>query len=441
MSSPIDAKRHSLAHLLAAAVLKLWPGTKTTIGPVVENGFYYDFDFAEAISEKDLEKIEATMRELLASWDAFTKVEYDRAEAEKVFADNPYKLELIARIAERGEPITAYRSGDFLDLCRGGHVESAKEIAPDSFKLIRASGAYWHGDEKNKMLTRIYGVAFDTKAELDAYLTLLEEAKKRDHKKLGRELGLFIFSDLIGPGLPVYTPKGAVVRRAIIDFSNELQKAIGYQEVHTPNMNKAELFKVSGHYEKYREDMFRVTSQYTDEEYFLKPMNCPQHTQIYASEKRSYRDLPIRIADFANLYRDEKPGQLSGLTRLRCFCQDDGHAFCREDQIRDEFTAVLSAIKKALAAYDMPYHMRLSLWDPEQNEKYLGDPETWEKAQQTLEAIVKEQGLDYTVGVGEAAIYGPKLDLMTMDALGREWQISTIQVDWDMPERFGLIHG
>ncbi len=288
------------------------------------------------------------------------------------------------------------------------------------------------------MLTRIYGLAFGSAAELTAYETQLEEAKKRDHKKLGKELGLFVFSELVGPGLPMYTFKGTTIRREIINFCNELQKGIGYQEVHTPNMNKAELFKVSGHYEKYREDMFKVSSQYTKEEYFLKPMNCPQHTQIYAAEKRSYRDLPIRIADFANLYRDEKPGQLSGLTRLRSFCQDDGHSFCREDQITEEFNLVLGIIHKTLTVYGMNYKIRLSLWDETKKEKYLGEPAVWEKSQKLLEGILKENKIAYTIGIGEAAIYGPKMDLITTDSLGREWQISTIQLDFIMPERFGL---
>lgn len=419
----------------------MWPETKVTIGPAVENGFYYDFDFGtEVISEKELSKIEKKMRETLKDWIEFSKIEVSKEEAEKVFVGNPYKLELIASIAEKGEPITLYKSGYFQDLCRGGHVESAKDIDPESFKLVRVAGAYWKGDEKNKMLTRIYGVAFDTKAELDAYLTMQEEAKKRDHKKLGKELDLFVFSDLVGPGLPLYTFKGTTVRREIIKFSNELQSQIGYQEVHTPNINKGELFKISGHYEKYKEDMLKVVSNYTKEEYFLKPMNCPQHTQIYASKTRSYRELPIRIADFANLHRDEQPGQLSGLTRLRCFCQDDGHAFCREDQIAEEFSSVLSVINKALEVYKMNYKVRLSLWDPEKKEKYLGDPATWEKAQKLLEEILVENKVEYFIGVGEAAFYGPKMDIMTTDSLGRSWQISTIQLDFQMPARFGLAY-
>jgi len=438
MTSTIEQKRHSLAHLLAAAVLEIWPDAKPTIGPAVDDGFYYDFDFPVAVSEKEFSRIEKKMREIFKTWQGFEKIELSRDEAEKIFAGNEYKLELIAGIADKGEALTLYKSGNFTDLCRGGHVENCSEIDPDSFKLVRVAGAYWRGDEKNKMLTRIYGYAFENKAELENYAAMLEEAKKRDHKKLGKELDLFVFSDLVGPGLPLYTFKGATVRREIIKLSNEAQAEIGYQEVCTPNINKAELFKVSGHYEKYKEDMFLVTSNYSKEEYYLKPMNCPQHTQIYASRLRSYRDLPIRIADFSNLHRDEQPGQLSGLTRLRCFCQDDGHSFCREDQIAEEFKLVLGAINKVMAIYKMTYKIRLSLWDPEKREKYLGEAETWEKSQKLLEQILIDNNLDYETAVGEAAIYGPKMDLITKDSLGREWQISTIQLDFIMPQRFGL---
>jgi threonyl-tRNA synthetase len=434
----LEHVRHSLAHLLAAAVLRLWPDTKNTIGPAIDNGFYYDFEFSAPISDKDLTKIEKKMRDTLKDWNAFEAKEVTAAEARQHFKDNPYKLELIDEIVEKGEKITLYTSGRFTDLCRGGHVEDAQTINPDSFKLDRVAGAYWRGDENNKMLTRIYGLAFENKTELEKYITMQEEARKRDHKKLGKELDLFVFSELVGPGLPIYTPKGTTIRNQIVEFSRELQNDIGFEEVHTPNMNKAELFKVSGHYEKYREDMFKVSSQYTKEEYFLKPMNCPQHTQVYASKQRSYRDLPVRISDFATLYRDEKPGQLSGLTRLRAFSQDDGHIFCREDQIKTEFNAVLGAINKALVAYGMNYRIRLSLWDPAKKEKYLGEADVWEKAQKLLEEILIENKLDYTVGIGEAAIYGPKMDLITTDSIGREWQISTIQLDFIMPGRFDL---
>ena len=438
----LETKRHSLSHLLAYAVKEIWPNVKLAIGPAIENGFYYDLDFDEdKIGENDLKEIEKKMNYLAKQNLKFERSEknIDAALAEAREKNDIYKAELIADLKKQGETVVSYyHVGKFTDLCRGPHVANTNQIKPGSFKLQKLAGAYWRGDEKNKMLTRIYGLAFETKEELTAYLNLLAEAEKRDHRKLGKELGLFVFSDLVGPGLPLYTFKGAIVRKEIINYSNELQAAIGYQEVHTPNMNKAELFRVSGHYEKYKEDMFRVISNYSDEEYFLKPMNCPQHTQIYASQSRSYKDLPIRIADFANLYRDERPGELNGLTRLRCFCQDDGHSFCREDQIKEEFTAVLGAIKKAMLTYGMEYKIRLSLWDPGQPEKYLGEPAVWEKAQKILEDILLENKVDFFKAVGEAAIYGPKMDLISKDSLGREWQISTIQLDFIMPQRFQL---
>jgi threonyl-tRNA synthetase len=433
--------RHTLAHLLAAAVGEIYKfdKIKLTLGPSIDNGFYYDIDFGDQkVADSDLKKIEERMRKILPKWTEFEHKEISKEEAISFFK-NEYKVELINEIAERGEKITTYTCGGFTDLCRGGHLEHpAQEIDPMSFKLDRVAGAYWRGDEKNKMLTRIYGLAFETKEELEAYILQQEEARKRDHRKIGKELGLFVFSDLVGPGLPLYTFKGTVIRREIINYSNELQKNIGYQEVHTPNINKAELFKISGHYEKYKEDMMKVMSNYSKEEYFLKPMNCPQHTQIYASQPRTYKELPIRIADFANLYRDERPGELSGLTRLRCFCQDDGHAFCREDQIKNEFENVLGIVKTALATYKMNYKIRLSLWDPIKPEKYLGSADVWKKSQKVLEDILIENQIDYEKAVGEAAIYGPKMDLISKDSIGREWQISTIQLDFIMPERFGL---
>jgi threonyl-tRNA synthetase len=438
----IEVKRHSLSHILAYAIKEIYPSAKLSIGPAIETGFYYDIDFGETkLGEKELKEVEKKMAYLIKQNLKFERSELEINEAIKKEESEGeiYKAELITDLKAGGETTVSYYTvGKFKDLCRGPHVANTNQIKPGSYKLHKLAGAYWRGDEKNKMLTRIYGLAFDTKEELDNYLFMLSEAEKRDHRKLGKELDLFVFSPLVGSGLPLYTFKGAIVRREIIRHINELQKGIGYEEVHTPNMNKAELFKVSGHYDKYKEDMFRVVSNYSDEEYFLKPMNCPQHTQIFASRARSYRDLPIRIADFANLYRDERPGELSGLTRLRCFCQDDGHSFCREDQIREEFVDVLSAIKKAMETYGMKYNIRLSLWDPSHQEKYLGEPEVWEKSQKLLEAILIENKIEYFRAEGEAAIYGPKMDLISKDSLGREWQLSTIQLDFIMPVRFGL---
>ncbi len=432
--------RHTLAHLLAQVVKDQYPNAHLTLGPAVDNGFYYDIDFGtEKISDADLAKIEKYMKKSLPKWTEFTHKEVSKDEALALFSGNQYKIELINEIADRGETITLYTCGGFTDLCRGGHAENpAKEISPDSFKLDRVAGAYWRGDEKNPMLTRIYGLAFPTKEELDAYILQQEEAKKRDHRKLGREMDLFTFSDLVGVGMPLFTPKGNIVREEIIKFSRELNDALGFGEVHTPNINKGELFKISGHYDKYKEDMLSVTSQYVSDEMFLKPMNCPQHTQIYASKPRSYRDLPIRYSDFAVLYRDERPGEMSGLTRLRAFSQDDGHIFCREDQIESEIEHVLEAIEKALAVYNVEYWMRLSLRDPNKKEKYLGEDAVWEKSQTIMKKLLEEKKIPHKDAEGEAAFYGPKIDIMAVDALGREWQISTIQLDFNQPKRFEL---
>ena len=436
----IENIRHSLAHLLAGAVLELWPDAKPAIGPVIENGFYYDFEFAEPISEDDLPKIENKMREILKAWDKFEEIEEDEKSARKIYKGNPYKEELVEELIKNGDKITSYKSGDFVDLCRGGHVKSAKNIDPKSFKLTSLAGAYWHGSEKNKMLTRVYGVAFETKKELEEYLAALEEAKKRDHRKLGKQLDLFTFSDLIGSGLPLYTPKGAFIRRALNEYIESLQTKAGYTQVWTPQIAKAELFKVSGHYDKYREGMFRVISNYSEEEFYLKPMNCPQHTQIYASQMRSYRDLPLRYTDFAMLYRDEKPGELNGLARVRSFSQDDCHIFCREDQVDEEVDIALAMTKEVMATFGFKYRYCLSTRDKKHPEKYLGEPEAWNKVEKWAEKIMKRNGIDYFDAPGEAAFYAPKMDLLVTDALGREWQLSTVQIDFVMPQRFGLTY-
>lgn len=439
----LGAKRHTLAHLLAAAVLEHFPHAKPTIGPAIENGFYYDFDFSDggAPGESDLLTLQKTMRKILASWDNMVGVEVSKEDALNRFDGNQFKRELIDEIISKGEKITLYTAGNFTDLCRGGHSDNpTKDIAPDSFKLDRIAGAYWRGDEKNQMLTRIYGLAFDTKDDLKKYKEQREEAKKRDHRKIGKEQGLFIFSDLVGSGMPLFTPKGNIIRSEIIRFSQELNAELGFGEVHTPNINKGELFKISGHYDQYKEDMLIVHSQYVNDEMFLKPMNCPQHTQIYASEPRSYRDLPVRFSDFATLYRDERPGELSGLTRLRSFSQDDGHIFCREDQIEEEIENILNTIKKALSTYHIDYWMRLSLRDPQNKEKYIGSDTVWEKAETIMKKLLVDKNITHKDATGEAAFYGPKVDVMAVDAIGREWQISTIQLDLNMPNRFELTY-
>ena len=436
----LEDKRHTLAHLLAASVLELYPDAKRTIGPAIEDGFYFDFEFpTHRPTESDLERIQETMQDILPTWTEFTRSELSAEDAKAEYKNNPYKQELIDEFTKDGQKVSFYKSGTYSDLCRGGHADNpAQDIAPDSFVLSRIAGAYWRGDEKNIMLTRIYGLAFDTKEDLTAYQEQQEEARKRDHRKLGKELDLFTFSDLVGPGMPLFTPRGTSVRSEIVNYSRELNRSLGFGEVHTPNVNKAELFRTSGHYDQYKEDMLSVSSQYVSDEMFLKPMNCPQHTQIYASQPRSYRDLPIRYADFATLYRDERPGELSGLTRLRAFSQDDGHIFCREDQIEAEIDSVLAAIQAALKTYRINYWMRLSLRDSSNTEKYLGEPETWDRAEAVMRSLLTAKDIAFKEAEGEAAFYGPKIDIMAVDALGRQWQISTIQLDFVQPSRFKL---
>jgi len=437
----IDHIRHSLSHLLAAVMLKKFPETKFGIGPVIENGFYYDFDLPTQITEEDLKDLEKEMKKLVRAGLPFTGEVATIAEAKKIFKDQPFKLDLIEEFSKVDKEVSIYKTGDvFFDLCRGGHVENTKEINPDTFTLLKIAGAYWRGDEKNKMLTRIYGLAFETKEKLNEYLAFLEEAKKRDHRKLGKQLDLFTFSDYIGSGLPLYTPRGSFIRRTLNDYIESLQTKEGYTQIWTPQIAKAELFKISGHYDKYRDGMFRVVSNYSEEEFYLKPMNCPQHTQVYASQPRSYRDLPLRYTDFAMLYRDEKPGELSGLARVRSFSQDDCHIFCREDQVDKEIDVALQMTKEVMKTFGFKYRYRLSTRDKAHPEKYLGNPETWDRVEKWAEEIMKRNEIDYYDGPGEAAFYAPKMDLMATDALGREWQLSTVQIDFVMPERFNLTY-
>lgn len=433
----IEKIRHSAAHLLAAAVEKLYPGTKNTIGPAIDNGFYYDFEFSTPITEKDLPKIEQKMREILKTWKGFEGKELNKEEALRLFSNNPYKLELIEDIASRGEKITVYTSGEFTDLCRGGHVDDAKEINPTAFKLIRIAGAYWKGDEANKMLTRVYGLCFANKEELDTYETLVEEAKKRDHKKLGRELGLFTISPLVGAGLPLMQPKGMVVRKAVEDYLWDLHKVHGYQRVWTPHIAKEELYVTSGHAAKFGDELFRVQGK--DEKFIMKPMNCPHHMQIFADNQFTYRHMPVRYFEPATVYRDEKTGQLGGLTRVRSITQDDGHLFCRVSQINQEVSTIVDIIRKFYTTIGLmnDYWVSLSVRGDDKS-KYLGTDEAWETAEKALEEAAQGNKLNYKRVPGEAAFYGPKLDFMFKDAIGREWQLATIQCDFNLPERFDL---
>lgn len=454
----LHAMRHSLAHIMATAITRLHPEAKLGVGPVVENGFYYDIDLGKgAISEDDFPAIEAEMKKVISENQHFERFTMPIDEAIVWAKENnqPYKEELLndlkragttvakdLDVAELGlaadgdsqvNEVSFYRNGDFTDLCRGPHVEMTGNVG--AFKLMRISGAYWRGKEGNPQMQRIYGVGFATEKELRQHLNMLEEAKKRDHRKLGQELDLFVFSELVGPGLPLFTPRGTVLRDELGKFSQELQAKYGYQRVTIPHITKVDLYKTSGHYDKYPE-RFSVHSYESDDEFMMKPMNCPHHTQIYASRARSYRDLPIRYMENTMVYRDEKAGELHGLSRVRAATQDDGHVFCRMDQIEQEFVAIMTMIRDMYQVFGMEFKARLSFRDD--SDKYLGDKALWEQAQSTIERVAQNLELNYFIGEGEAAFYGPKIDIMVIDALGREWQCATEQLDFVQPERFGL---
>ena len=424
---------------MTMAVLELYPNAGLGVGPVIDDGFYQDYDLPVAISEDLFEKIEKRMCEIIKQDVLFEQHDMDFEEALSAYKDDPYKTELIKDLQAHGEKnVSFYKSDWFENLCKGPHVAKTSEIDPESFKLTKVAGAYWRGDEKNKMLTRIYGVAFANKQELDAHLTMLEEAVKRDHRKLGKELGLFTFSPLVGSGLPLFTAKGTELRRLLGDFVWHLMKPYGYERVWIPHLAKSDLYKVSGHWDKFADDIFHVRSKKTDDEFVLKPMNCPHHTQIFASEPRSYRDLPIRMSEITTVYRDENTGQLQGLSRVRSITQDDAHIFCTMDQVKQEALGIHDIITKFYQAFDMPLRVRLSMHDPENMSKYLGSNELWDQAVETLRSLLVELGKEYEEGIGEAAFYGPKIDFIATDAIGREWQLATIQLDFNLPERFEL---
>ncbi|MBR6130822.1 MAG: threonine--tRNA ligase [Bacteroidales bacterium] len=434
-----DTFWHSSAHLMAAAIESLYPGVKFGIGPHIETGFYYDIDFMDYnISSDDFPKIEEKMKELASQKIQFVRREVSKAEALDYFTKkgDEYKLELIDGL-EDGH-ISFYESGPFTDLCRGPHLHDTSAIK--AIKLLKTAGAYWRGDEKRKQLTRIYAVTFPKKKELDEYLALLEEAAKRDHRKLGREMELFTFSPLVGQGLPLWLPKGAALRDRLEQFLRKVQKKYGYQQVITPHIGNVNLYKTSGHYAKYGADSFRpITTPQEGEEFFLKPMNCPHHCQIYAARPRSYKELPLRLAEFGTVYRYEQSGELHGLTRVRGFTQDDAHLFCTSDQIKEEFCKVIDIILYIFKTLKFEnYKAQVSLRDPNNKEKYIGTDENWEKAQRAIIEAAAEKGLNTIEVEGEAAFYGPKLDFMVKDAIGREWQLGTVQVDYNLPERFGL---
>ena len=430
---------HSSAHLMAEALQELYPGIKFGIGPAIENGFYYDVDAGSAvIKESDLAAIEAKMVELAARQEPIIRTDVSKAEALKKFEakGDEYKVELISALEDG--TITLYSQGNFTDLCRGPHLPNTGEIK--AIKLLSVAGAYWRGDEKRKMLTRIYGIAFPKKKMLDAYLILLEEAKKRDHRKIGKELELFAFSEMVGKGLPLWLPRGTALRLRLEDFLKKIQRRFDYQQVMTPHIGNKQLYVTSGHYAKYGKDSFQpIHTPEEGEEYLLKPMNCPHHCEIYKHKPRSYRDLPVRMAEFGTVYRYEQSGELHGLTRVRSFTQDDAHIFCRPDQIEEEFLKVVDIIFIIFNALEFEnFEAQISLRDPNNKEKYIGTDENWEKAEKAIIKACEVKGLKAKIELGEAAFYGPKLDFMVKDALGRRWQLGTIQVDYNLPERFEL---
>lgn len=430
---------HSSAHLLAAAVLELYPNAKFGIGPAIENGFYYDIDFGDKVlSSEDFSKIEAKMAEIVKRSVSLVRKEVSKAEALKWFEakGEVYKVELINDLEDG--TITFYESGDFVDLCRGPHLVDFSPIK--AIKVLSLAGAYWRGDEKRKQLTRLYAITFPKKKELDEYLLMLEEAKKRDHRKLGKELELFTFSQSVGQGLPLWLPKGTELRLRLESFLRKVQKKYGYQQVITPHIGDVHLYKTSGHYQKYGQDSFRtITTPFEGEEYMLKPMNCPHHVEIYKSKPHSYKDLPVRLAEFGTVYRYEQSGELHGLTRVRSFTQDDAHIFCTPEQLKDEFCKVIDIVLYIFKTLKFDnFTAQISLRDPSNTEKYIGSDDVWDKAERAIIEASAERGLNTVSEIGEAAFYGPKLDFMVKDALGRKWQLGTIQVDYNLPERFDL---
>ena len=459
MNNEQQAMCHSLAHIMAQAVQHLWPQAKFGVGPAIEQGFYYDIDLGDVtISEADFGKIEKEMRHIIARDLPFTRrdVPVDEAIAWAKETDQPYKVELLNDLKRSGttiakelsgealgsaaegeskvKTVSLYSQGDYTDLCRGGHVESTGKVG--AFKLLRVAGAYWRGDETRPQMQRLYGVAFATQAELDSYLQMREEAKKRDHRKLGKELDLYTMSPLVGVGLPLFTPRGTILRDKAAQLSNQLREKYGFAKVWTPHITKKDLYETSGHWAKFGDELFLVTSQETSDKMALKPMNCPHHTQIFASQPRSYRDMPVRYLETTTDYRDEKTGELGGLSRVRSLTQDDSHVFCRPDQIEQEMSNLLACAEELYHIVGMKLRVRLSYRD--EGEGYLGAPELWQSAQAQLKAAVMAKQLDYFEQEGEAAFYGPKIDFMATDAIGREHQVATVQLDFVQPERFGL---
>jgi len=439
-SSPtpsIDAIRHTLAHLLAHAVLESYPTAKLGIGPSIDNGFYYDFELPKPLSAADLKPIEKRMRHLIKQRLPVTQL-VDTDPTIATFMDGqPFKQELRKEFSGAGQNVTYYQVGSFIDLCRGGHVDSTGDIPSDAFTLTHVAGAYWRGDEKRPMLQRIYGLAFTTKAELDAHQTHLAEAKKRDHKIIGPQLDLFTFSELVGAGLPLWTPRGTLVRHLLDAYVWELRQAVGYERVEIPHITKQDLYEKSGHWAKFQDELFKIKTR-EDHVFAMKPMNCPHHTQIYARKQHSYRELPQRYANTTMCYRDEQTGELSGISRARAFTQDDAHVFCRESQVQDEMKKIWRIVTAFYRAAGFNLQPRLSLHDPAHPDKYLGEATSWKTAENALRTLAKSEKAKVTEAIGEAAFYGPKIDFLAQDSIGREWQVATIQLDLNLPERFDL---
>lgn len=455
----LNTMRHSLAHIMAAAIQKIWPDAKFGVGPAVKNGFYYDIDLGDTqMSEQDFKKVEKEMRHIINQAQAFEKSSISIDDALNWAQENhqPYKQELLNDLKRSGttvakdidpsqlglesssdsavNSVTFYTNGNFTDLCRGPHVEDTSKVG--AFKIERVAGAYWRGNEKNSQMQRIYGVAFETQEELTQYLKMVEQAKMRDHRKLGKELDLYTTSQLVGVGLPLFTPRGTVLRELVAQYSNQLRQRYGFEKVWSPHITKKDLYEKSGHWAKFGDELFLVTSQETSDKMALKPMNCPHHTQIFASKPRSYRDMPVRYLETTTDYRDEKTGELGGLNRVRSLTQDDSHVFARPDQIQQEINNLLSAAQELYNTINMKLHVRLSYRD--NSDAYLGDPKLWRSAEAQLKSAVEDAGLDYFEETGEAAFYGPKIDFMATDALGREHQVATVQLDFVQPERFDL---
>lgn len=442
-NDPLEVQRHSFAHITAAAVLRLFPKARLGVGPVIDDGYYHDVEIPDStLTEKDLPRIEEEMKKIIAEKQKFVKEMRSTSEAIKFLGQRGqiYTQELAKDLLDQGvTEVSFYSNGDFVNMCTGPHVDSTTELDPQAFRLTKLAGVFWKSTSTRPQIQRIYGVSFTNKQQLDLYFVRLEEAKKRDHRKLGKELHLFTFSPLVGSGLPLFTPRGALIRKLIEDFLQELQIPLGYERVWIPHLAKPDLYKTSGHWDKFKDDLFHVKGGH-DNAFVLKPMNCPHHTQIYASKQRSFRELPLRFSEVTTIYRDEQPGELQGLSRVLSITQDDAHVFCTLEQVLSEAKGIFDIVQKFYRVFELPLSLRLSVRDPHTPEKYLGGDDVWNQAEDMLAQVIADAGEKYEKGVGEAAFYGPKIDFMALDSLGRKWQVATIQLDFNQPKRFDLTY-